>query len=47
MQVLPVIIWANETISQSFRKYVSNILGKPEIKELQTTAIPKTSHILW
>jgi len=47
MQVLPVIIGANETISKSFRKYVSNILGKPEIKELHTTAILKTSHILW
>jgi len=47
MQVLPVIIGANETISKSFRKYMSNILGKPEIKELQGTAILKTSHILW
>ena len=43
MQVLPVIIGANETISKSLRKYVSNILGKPEIKELQITAILRTN----
>jgi hypothetical protein len=42
MQVIPVITGANETISKSFRKYLSNILGKPEIKELQTTAILRT-----
>ena len=36
-QVLPVTIGANETISVSFRKYLRNILRKPEIKELQTT----------
>jgi hypothetical protein len=34
-KVIPVIIGAAGTISQSFRKYLSNILGKNEIKELQ------------
>jgi hypothetical protein len=46
MRVIPVIRGANKNISKSFRKYVSNRLGKPEIKELQTTAIRRTSHIL-
>jgi hypothetical protein len=31
----PVIIEAIGTISKSFRQYLSNILGKHEIKELQ------------
>ena len=34
-EVIPVIIWANGIISKPFRKYMSNILGKHEIKELQ------------
>ena len=34
------------TISKSFRKYVSNIPGKHEVKELQKTAILGTAHIL-
>ena len=33
-KVMPVIIVATETILQSFRKYVSNIPGKHEVKEL-------------
>jgi hypothetical protein len=33
--------------SKSFRKYVSNIPGKREVKELQKTAILGTAHILW
>jgi len=45
-KVIPVIIGASGTISKSFRKYVSNIPGKHEIKELQKTAILGTSHIL-
>jgi len=32
---------------QSFRKYVSTIPGKHEVKELQKTAILGTAHILW
>jgi hypothetical protein len=34
-KVIPVIIGATGTISESFRKYVSNIPGKHEVKELQ------------
>jgi len=45
-KVIPVIIGATGTISKSFRKYVSNIPGKHEVKELQKTAILGTSHIL-
>ena len=45
-KVIPVIIWATGTISKSFRKYVSNIPGKHEVKELQKTAILGTAHIL-
>ena len=42
--VIPVIIGATGTISKSFRKYLSNITGKHEIKELQETAILGTAH---
>ena len=45
-KVIPVIIGATGTISRSFRKYVSNIPGKHEVKELQKTAILGTAHIL-
>ena len=45
-KVIPVIIGATGTISRSFRKYVSNIRGKHEIKELQKTAILGTAHVL-
>jgi len=45
-KVIPVIIGVTETISKSFRKYVSNITGKHEVKELQKTAILGTAHIL-
>ena len=40
------VIGATGTISKSFRKYVSNIPGKHEVKELQKTAILGTAHIL-
>jgi hypothetical protein len=43
----PVIIEATGTISKSFRKYLSSIPGKHDIKELQNTAILGTAHILW
>jgi len=46
MNVIPLIIGATGTISKSFRKYVSNIPGKHEVKELQKTAILGTAHIL-
>jgi len=45
-KVIPVITGATWTISKSFRKYVSNIPGKYEVKELQKTAILGTAHIL-
>jgi hypothetical protein len=44
-KVIPVIIVATGIISMSFRKYVSNIPGKHEVKELQKTAILGTAHI--
>jgi len=44
--VIPVIIGATGTISKLFRKYMSNIPGKHEVKELQKTAILGTAHIL-
>jgi glycosylphosphatidylinositol transamidase (GPIT) subunit GPI8 len=44
--VIPVIIGATGTISKSFRKYLSNVLGNHEVKELQKTAILSTAHIL-
>jgi hypothetical protein len=45
-KVIPVIIGATGTISKSFRKYISNIPGNHEVKELQKTAILCTAHIL-
>jgi len=45
-KLIPVIIGANGTISKSLRKYVSNISGNHEVKELQETAILGTAHIL-
>ena len=45
-KVIPVIIGATGTISKSFRKYVSNIPGNHEVKELQKKAILDTAHIL-
>ena len=44
-KVIPVIMGATGTISKSLRKYVSNIPGKHEVKELQKTAILGTAHI--
>ena len=45
-RVIPVIIGATGTISKSFRKYVSDIPGNHDIKELQKTATFGTAHIL-
>ena len=45
-KVIPIIIGATGTTSKSFRKYVSNIPRKHEVKELQKTAILGTAHIL-
>ena len=45
-RVISVIIGATGTISKSFRKYVNNIPGNHEVKELQKTAILGTAHTL-
>ena len=43
---IPVVIGATGTVSRSFRKYVSNIPGNHDVRELQKTAILGTAHIL-
>ena len=45
-KMIPVMIGSTGTISKSFRKYMSNIPGKHEVKELQKTAILGTAHVL-
>ena len=45
-KMIPVITGTIGAISKSFRKYLSNIPGKYQIKELQKTAILVTAHIL-
>ena len=45
-KVIPVIIGATGTISESLRQYLSDGPGKHGIKELQTTAILGTAHKL-
>jgi hypothetical protein len=44
--VIPVITGATGTISKSFRKYLSNVPGIQEVKELHKTAILCTAHTL-
>ena len=44
--VIAVIIGATGTISKSFRKYLGNIPGSHEVRELQKTAILGTAHTL-
>jgi hypothetical protein len=44
--VIALIIGATGTISKSFRKYLSNVLGNHEVNELQKTAILGTAHTL-
>jgi hypothetical protein len=44
-EVIQIITGISETISKSFRKYPSNVPGKQDIKQLQTTAILNTAHI--
>ena len=43
---IPVMIGAIETISKSLKRYLSNVPGKHEIKELKKIAILYTEHIL-
>jgi hypothetical protein len=45
-RVIQLVIGATGTISKSLRKYVSNIPGNHDVKELQKTAILGTAHIL-
>jgi hypothetical protein len=45
-EVIVVITGATGATSKSLRQYQSNITGKHEIKELQTTAILRTAHKL-
>ena len=45
-KVVLVINRVTGTISKSFRQYLSNLLGKLKIKELQKTVILDTTHIL-
>jgi hypothetical protein len=46
-RVIPVITGVTGTISKSFRKYVSDIPGNHDVKELYKTATFSTAHILW
>jgi hypothetical protein len=45
-EVIQLIIAATGSVSESFTKYLSNIPGKEDIKELQKTAILATAHNL-
>ena len=45
--LIPVITGATGSISESFRKYLCNIPGKHEFKELQKTAILGPAKALW
>jgi hypothetical protein len=44
--MIPVITGTTGTTSKPFRKYLSNIRKKHEIKELQKTTILDTAHVL-
>ena len=43
---MSVVIVETATISKSFRKYLSNIPGKHEIKELQNKVVLGTANVL-
>jgi hypothetical protein len=45
--VTQAVTGATGTISKFFRKYLSSIPGKHEVKELQKTTILGTANILW
>jgi hypothetical protein len=45
-KVIPVIIGAIGTILKSLIQYLSSILGKHEIKEVQKATILSTAHML-
>jgi len=46
MNVISIIIGATGVISESFRKRLSNKLGKQDIKELRKTAELGTAQVL-
>jgi len=43
--VISVIIRATETTSKPFRKYLSKLMEKHEIKELQKTGVFGSAHL--
>jgi len=45
-KVIPVLGGETGTISKSLRRYLNNVPGKHEIKELQKTDILSTAHTL-
>jgi len=45
-EVITVIIGATGTISKSFRKYVGNISGNHDVRDLEKTAMLGTARIL-
>jgi hypothetical protein len=47
IEVIQLIIRATGSVSESFAKYLSNIPGKRDIKELQKAAILGTAHTIW
>jgi len=44
-KVIIIIMCALRTTSKSFRKYLINIPGKQDVKQLQKTAILGTAHM--
>jgi len=42
---MPVVIGATGTVSKSFRKYLTNVPGKRDLKGLQKTAILYTAYV--
>jgi hypothetical protein len=44
-EVIPVIIGATGTISKTLKKYMNNMPGEHEDKELQKTTILGTAHV--
>jgi hypothetical protein len=46
-KVIVVIIGMIETILKSFRKYLNDIPGNHDVRQLQKTAILGPAHILW
>ena len=43
-KAIPVIVGASGAVSDAFSNYLSNVLGKHEVKERQATAILATAH---